>query len=70
MPSTLDFLPDHFIIKKTIKYPDEQFLFYEKEPVSYIWTKGRYFVHKDMKVEFVPEGSSPQHQAEAINIIF
>jgi len=42
-----------------IKYPDDRFLFYEKEPQFYGLQKGRFFVYKDGFIEFVPVDKTP-----------
>ena len=70
-PDTIEMLnlPPYFknsIDIKNIKYPDDKFLFYEKESREYGSLKGKFFVHKDGFVEFVPTGSAPQKRPKPL----
>ena len=55
-------LPTHFTNTdqiKNIKYPDDKYLFYEKETRQFGFKKGRFYVYKDGFIEFVPVGETP-----------
>lgn len=53
-------LPLSFTDNLNVKYPDDDFLFYEKKSRKYGFKNGKFFVHKDGFVEFVPKGKEPQ----------
>jgi antitoxin component YwqK of YwqJK toxin-antitoxin module len=52
-------LPSHFTKNLNIEYPDEKYMFFEKEPKKYGSKEGRFFVYKDGFIEFVPTGKVP-----------
>ena len=71
MPKNLEVmqLPSLWIKNLNIKYPDDKYLFYEKEPRTYGFKKGRFFVYKDGFIKFIPTGESPPERRLPQNIL-